>query len=274
MSGTKRKEPPELKELCHDALAEGVLMKHDGLPESWLAMFKEHPAAWKQLQEAVLAPDGRYAYDGRGFTEESTVFVYWCTRPYNHEHRYHREIYSQFVAPATGLPKWLFILLAAYLELWGFYPEEDGSTHPVDAMGSYEFVFKHPEDVAEVWKGICERLPEDKDDCKAIKLLHNMFVALDAEAGVGLYVELESKLSVDVVEIALDLEGTIRSNRDAVADVITEALYNPTLLNANAVSKIEKAHEKANRVANYFRAPALSLHFDYERWNRARPPYN
>ena len=267
---TRRKAPTALVELCHDTLAEGVLMKHDGLPESWLAMFKEHPAAWKQLQEAVLAPDGRYAIDGRGFTEESTVFVYWCTRPYNHELRYHREICSHFVAPAAGLPKWLFILLDTWLALWPFHPYE-GYYYPLDAMGSYGFVFKHPEDVADVWKGICERLPENEDDCKAIKLLHDMFVALHAEAGGGLYVELESKLSMGMAEIALDLEGAIKSNRDAVADVITEALHSPALLNRIVMQRIEEAHKEANQVANYFRAPALSLHFDYERWNLARP---
>ena len=267
---TKRKAPAALVELCHDTLAEGVLMKHNGLPESWLAMFKEHPAAWKQLQEAVLAPDWRYSMYGRGFTEESTVFVYWCARLPDWEHRYYREMHSQFVAPATGLPKWLFILLKTHLELWPFHPD-DSDSYPVDAMGSYDFVFGHPEEVAEVWKGICERLPEDEDDCEAIKLLHDMFVALDAEARDGLYVELESKLSMSMAEIALNLEGTIKSNRDAVADVITEALHSPALLNRIVMQRIEKAHEEANRVANYFRAPALSLHFDYERWNRARP---
>ena len=73
--GTKRKSPPDLAELCHDALADGVLAKHDGLPESWLAMFKAHPAAWAQLQTAVLAPDKRYLSGGRELTEESTVFI-------------------------------------------------------------------------------------------------------------------------------------------------------------------------------------------------------
>ena len=74
-----------------------------------------------------------------------------------------------------------------------------------------------------------------------------------------------------MADIALDLEGTIKSNRDAVADVITEALYSPALLNRIVMQRIEKAHEEANQVANYFRAPALSLHFDYERWNQVRP---
>ena len=51
MSTTKR--PRELAELCHDALAEGVIQKHDGLPASWLERFQEDDRVMAQLTTLV-----------------------------------------------------------------------------------------------------------------------------------------------------------------------------------------------------------------------------
>ena len=278
--GTKRKSPPALAELCHDALAEGVLARHDGLPESWIAMFKAHPAAWAQLQQAVLAPNEHFICDGRELTEESTVFVSWCTGPANflardgHDHFLYDN--DQFVAPAAALPKSLFFLLQARLKMW---PPDGSQSHARDGTGGYSFVFRHPEDVVEVWKEICERLPNedhspdaDSSDCGvADKAMLDIFLAVSYESDEGDLVDvLAEKLSLDPVVVAVHIETTIRSNRNAAADVITEALHNPSLL-WSAVCEVEIDHANNNRAASYFRAPALSLHFDFTHWNDRRP---
>lgn len=269
--GTKRKSPAALVDLCHDTLAEGVLVKHDGLPESWLRMFKAHPAAWTQLQEAVLAPDKRYLLNGRELTEESTVHMSWRDRPYDNEDAYYVETHAQFVAPAAGLPKWLFVLLQARLKLI----TSDG----VDGTGGHYFLFKHPEDVAEVWKELCIYLPTDNGylsyanspDGRAVdKAMLDLFLALEEASRTGLHDQLAKALRVDVVEVATNLESTIKSTRNIVADIITEALYDPKLLDVEWANTLDGTHREANRAANYFRAPALSLHFDYTRWYVAR----
>lgn len=273
--GTKRKEPPPLKELCHDTLAEGVLVKHDGLPESWLAMFKAHPAAWAQLQEAVLAPNEHFYLYGRELTEESTAFVSWRTGPRG-TNDYFLYDNDQFWAPAAALPKFLFLLLQARLKMW---PPEGSHSHSRDGTGGYSFAFRHPEEVVEVWKEICEHLPDedhspraDSSDCGvADKAMLDIFLALSYEDSKENLVDvLAAKLSLDPVEVAAHIETTIRSNRDAVADIITEALYDPDLLwSVVCEAEIDLAHD--NREANYFRAPALSLHFDFARWRDVRP---
>lgn len=271
---TKRKSPAALVELCHDALAEGVLAKHDGLPESWLAMFKAHPAAWAQLQEAVLAPNEHFRFYGRELTEESTAFVSWRTGPRGIDD-YFLYDNGQFLAPAAALPKFLFLLLQARLRM----PPGGSHSRSRDGTGGYSFVFRHPEEVAEVWKEIGEHLPDeghsphaDSSDCGvADKAMLDIFLALSYEDSEEDLVDvLAAKLSLDPGEVAVHIETTIRSNRDAVADVITEALHDPELL-WSAVCNIEMDIEKDNREANYFRAPALSLHFDFARWRDARP---
>ncbi len=69
------KTPRKLMELCHDALAEGVLAAHDGkLPASWIDMFKANPAAWQQLTDAVTAAPYSHEAD-RPFGPESIVHI-------------------------------------------------------------------------------------------------------------------------------------------------------------------------------------------------------
>ena len=80
-----------------------------------------------------------------------------------------------------------------------------------------------------------------------------------------------AKLSLNPNEVAVHIETTIRSNRDAVADVIAEALYHPDLLDVNWANTLDAKNREANQAANYFRAPALSLHFDYTHWRNVRP---
>jgi len=264
--GTKRKAPAALVELCHDTLAEGVLVKHDGLPESWLAMFKAHPAVWAQLQKEVLAPEKRLVPYGRELTEESTVLISYRCTPWDTEDHYYREEHHQFVTPASALPKWLFVLMKLSLEI---APVE----LRVDGTGGNGFVFRRPADVAEEWKEIYTVISNDDvfwDDLDEQRLryeaLHDMFVALNEGTGGDLYMAMEEKLSMDVAEIALDLERTIKSNRDAFAHVITNALHHPILLEPDWAATLNQQHRVANRKANYFRAPALSLHIDYSRW--------
>jgi len=268
--GTKRKAPAALVELCHDALAEGVLVKHDGLPESWLAMFKAHPAAWAQLQKEVLAPEKRLVPYGRELTEESTVLISYRRTPWDTEDQCYRDEHYQFVTPASALPKWLFVLMKLSLEIAPVDLRVDGT-------GGNAFVFRRPADVAEVWKEIRTLIfnddvfPDDLDEQRLrYEALHDMFISLNDETGGDLYMALEEKLFMDVVEIALDLERTIKSNRDAFADVITDALHHPILLESDWADTLNQEHRVVDRKATYIRAPALSLHFDYARWYDAQ----
>lgn len=253
--------PAALAELCHDALAEGVLAKHDGLPESWLAMFKAHPTAWAQLQKAVLAPTARHGFrTTRELTMESTAFVSWY---HDFSNNGLLEERGNVVAPVTALPKWLFLLLKARLNVYTW----DDAHEFVDSTGTYSFVFKHPFDIARRWKEVCDDLPEDG----AHKIVHDMFVALDTESPVDLYGALAHELSMSEHEIASNLEDTIKSNLGAAAIAINETLEDGAF-GAEDVSIIEVDQQTANREANYFRAPALSLHFDWTRWGEDRFP--
>jgi len=269
--GTKRKSPAALTELCHDVLAEGVLANHDGLPESWLAMFKAHPAAWAQLQKEVLAPDQRNLLDGRELNEESTVFISWHDRLWDYDHHFYREEHGQFVAPATGLPKWLFILLQAHIRII--------LSDDPDGTGGHVFQFRHPEDVAAVWKELCiwllddDALPDAQSpDGRAVdKAMCDIFDALDDSLQFGLYRDLERTLSMDMAYICDNFESVVKSNREKVAHLITEALHTAYLADFNWADALDRRHRDANRAANYFRAPALSLHFDYARWHDVRP---
>ena len=254
-----------LAELCHDALAEGVLAKHDGLPESWLAMFKAHPAAWAQLQKAVLAPTARLFPTTRELTMESTAFVSWY---HDFSNNGLGEERGNVVVPVTDLPEWLFLLLEARLNVY----TGEGYDAPVfvDSTGAYSFVFKHPYDIARRWKEVCDHLPED--EARACEIVHDMFVTLDTESPVDLFDALARELSMSEHEIALNLEDTIKSNLGAAAAVISETLEDGTLFDAGDLSMIEVDQQTANREANYFRAPALSLHFDWTRWGEDRLP--
>lgn len=109
------KTPAPLTELCHDALATGVLELHGGLPRTWLKMFKKHRAAWKQLQKAVCESMGRQE---QWLTEESTVMILYYDRYPEH----FPQQYRAFSVPAKALPRWLYELLAAYFKAMYFKP--------------------------------------------------------------------------------------------------------------------------------------------------------
>jgi hypothetical protein len=49
----EEKKPRTLAEYCHDALCEGTIEKHDGLPESWLERFQEDDRVMAQLTTLV-----------------------------------------------------------------------------------------------------------------------------------------------------------------------------------------------------------------------------
>ena len=106
--------PPPLANLCHRALAKGVLELHNGLPDDWLKMFRKHPAAWKQLNEAVLKPMGRQE---DWLTKESTVMLV-CSELIRGT-----GVPEAVLVPASALPEWLFQLLAHYFKAWFFSDE-------------------------------------------------------------------------------------------------------------------------------------------------------
>ena len=131
------------------------------------------------------------------------------------------------------------------------------------------FKFRHPEDVAEVWKELCIWLPGndecDRPDGRAVdKAMRDIFNALEESLRSGVYSELERKLSIDMLEICDNFESVVKAHRDTVADVITEALHTDYLLDVNWADALNHSLRDANRAANFFRAPAVSLHFDYD----------
>ena len=144
-----RATPPPLANLCHRALIEGVLQLHDGLPDDVLALLQKHPAAWKQLTEAVLRPRGRLEVSHK-MTKDSTLLLvldgrdrlpgYSCLQDYT------------TLVPASELPEWLFLLLAFYIEAMAY---TDADEHDVFlekcGMGAYEIDLTSDSDVVSLY---------------------------------------------------------------------------------------------------------------------------
>lgn len=140
--------PAPLASLCHDALAKGVLEAHNGLPDSWLALFQKHPAAWAQIEKRVLCPRGRP--DPHWLTKDSTVLVVYdrtvaepdvetAFRQKNH------------LLPASALPEWLFKLLASWSESL-FYSDEWSFSYPLQCgLGGYRIALEREDHAFELY---------------------------------------------------------------------------------------------------------------------------
>lgn len=148
--------PKPLMALCHDALAEGVLAKHDGqLPESWIEMFKAHPAAWEQLTDAVTAAPWKREED-RPFGPDATVHIsmtYFAAAAMDEADRLASD---DDVVRADELPTWFFHLLHAWLRANRLCPVSDGSPSSchvhVGASGGIELAFSCPRDVSQLYR--------------------------------------------------------------------------------------------------------------------------
>ena len=135
-------------ELCHDALAEGVLEQHGGLPPSWLALFKAHPEAWQQLTDAVVASEGGKGPLGPHSTISITVIheAPWTGSNAEGIHR-SGDFYTMLV-PLTALPRWFAILLNAYIESAKATP---GANLQVDGNGGYHIKLGEMSNATTMW---------------------------------------------------------------------------------------------------------------------------
>jgi len=209
-----RSTPAPLTELCHDALATGVLELHDGLPPTWIKMFKKHPAAWKQLEVEVCKSMGRQE---KWLTKASNVVILY----YDSEAESFPCKYRAFSLPATALPHWLYELLFAYFKALYFEPFYRG--HHLDmlkcGMGGYEVDFTH---CGKAWS-IYNRIETICDHAKG---------AL-AELHYGLIGRLFFELGVDVDDIYEDLiyevledaQGWWKKRKDAYKGMDHEELF-------------------------------------------------
>ena len=212
MKANKRKPPPRatpapLMELCHDALATGVLERHNGLPPTWIEMFKKHPAAWKQLQTELLKSMGRQE---EWLTETSNVMILY----YDSEPTAFPLKYRAFSLPAKALPEWLYELLHAYFKALCFKPFY--SRHQdLDkcGMGGYEVDFTQS---GKAWE-IYNRIESICDHAKgALGELHDGVIGrLFFELGVDMD-DIYDDLIHEEVE---DAQGRRREVKDEYKDM-------------------------------------------------------
>jgi hypothetical protein len=140
--------PLPLTELCHDALAKGVLEKHEGLPPSWLALFKAHPDAWQQLTDAVLATEKGPL--GPHSTIMFTV-VYEIPGTGNSNGLDCETDFYTILVPLTALPHWFAILLNAYIESVHATP---GASLEPDCNFGYQIKIGEMNNVSNLWEAI------------------------------------------------------------------------------------------------------------------------
>ena len=262
-----RSTPAPLMELCHDALATGVLERHDGLPPTWIKMFKKHPAAWKQLEAELLKSMGRQE---EWLTETSNVMILY----YDSEPECFPQKYRAFSLPAKALPEWLYQLLHAYFKALYFKPFY--SCHPdllKCGMGGYEVDFTQS---GKAWE-IYNRIESVCDHAKgALAELHD-----------GLIGRLFFELGVDVDDIYEDLihetvedaQGPRREVKDEYKDMDHEELFKEFPdetrdavhkaldhaedwgLDMQWADNLFEEHAKLNAEKNIIRPPFATLYF-------------
>ena len=111
-----------LAELCHDALAQGVIAQHDGLPESWIKLFGNNDNVMRQLRELFVRsgdPDRETM-----LCKTSLVGIKAIVK--GGKDKWDHDLYrwAHWQVPAERLPKWLFALLDAYFQGL-FYTDSD-----------------------------------------------------------------------------------------------------------------------------------------------------
>jgi len=140
--------PAAMQELCHDALATGVLEKHEGLPDSWLKLFKEHANAWDQLKAAVLNDP---ALDKVRFTRDSYVAVTILCEDV---------MYNTVTVPAHALPTWFCTLLKGYWDARADFCYSSYMRHDftqTDGNGGTKMMFANAGDVIKLWADVCDK---------------------------------------------------------------------------------------------------------------------
>tara|TARA_B100001094_G_scaffold32388_1_gene26853 strand:+ start:1149 stop:1970 length:822 start_codon:yes stop_codon:yes gene_type:complete len=196
MSTTKR--PRELAELCHDALAEGVIQKHDGLPASWLERFQEDDRIMAQLQTLVMESDTREDVLKKNSLVTMVVMnsgLLSCLRMWQVE--------------AGHLGHWQYALLEAYFQgmQWSeiaFNPEED-TTPEHEPLGGYQIGWD-ADDLKRMWgdlvrwhHGYCHR----RRSSMYVELTHMLLECF----GVDIKTQYDSAMQVYLTDSPTFFDG-------------------------------------------------------------------
>lgn len=247
---------PPMIELCHDALARGVLEQHGGLPPSWIELFKAHPAAWQQLTDQVL--DSKR---DKGPFEPSSiisiVFVQPAFEPGCIRGEWHESEFFTVLAPGTVLPRWFAILLHAYVESVLATP---GQSLPVDGNGGHRIRIGCAGHVASMWDVLC-------DDCRVDRILKTTRLELFDAFQLDVRRELEEEIAFEAAEgnpLTDDDDMEILEMFEGrAAEVLRDHINdNACEMNLDWFDKVKREHEGSyERYA--LRAPHVSLLLDW-----------
>jgi hypothetical protein len=258
------KTPAPLTELCHDALATGVLELHGGLPPTWLKMFKKHRVAWRQLQKAVRESMGRQE---EWLTEESTVMILY----YDRDPEHFPQQYRAFPVPAKALPRWLYELLAAYFKAMYFKPYY--SVHPdleKCGMGGYQVDMTLNGKACRMYDRILSILDDDLHD----ELVERLFEALDVDVD-RIYDHLiyetvvdeqgEENTALKEEYEGMDHKALFSEFPDETRKAVHEALDDAQEWNLDVqwVDSLYDEHAERNAKRNLIRAPFATLYFAF-----------
>ena len=162
-------QPKPLMELCHDALAQGVLAKHGGkLPQSWIDLFKAHPAAWEQLTETVTAASYASEKD-RPFGPESIVHVVmsYLGEDLFGDMEHQRPEFVMRAVRADDLPRWFYHLLEGWMRITAI-DKEASDWRIVGASGGLHLQFNTPSCVELLYNLICDTAENEGGECESI----------------------------------------------------------------------------------------------------------
>lgn len=241
-----------MAELCHDALAKGVLALHNGLPPSWLDLLKAHPAAWDQITQEVLATPFKAE-----LTYESGIAI-TGVEDVGGDMVSEFEITSTIV-PASALPKWFFILIKADLEL-----DQRLSHHERDGNGGYMLNVYDKEHIASYWHTVCDRFGANPIADAAMLALFDAFqldvrveladelAELAAGASLGSAMALEDDLEI--------LKHWDRRAHDIIYEHVCDGASE---MRAGWLKEVVELHKDDNFKASYVKAPHVSLQLDW-----------
>jgi hypothetical protein len=175
MSTPATKRPRALAELCHDALAEGVIAKHGGLPPSWLERFREDDAVMAQLRTLVLESTTRED----ALREDSLVTIIV-------QYPSHSVALGWWQMFAGHLGGWQFKLLETYFQGLKWYtndvidPEDDlAPMH--DPLGGYRIDWDE-DDWMPMWEHLVRwHLRDDVFSPMYTELTHTLLDAFEID---------------------------------------------------------------------------------------------
>ena len=158
-------QPKPLMELCHDALAQGVLARHGGkLPQSWIDLFKASPAVWEQLTAAPYASE-----KDRPFGPESIVHVVvsYLDEDFGGDFEHQRPEFVMRAVRADDLPRWFYYLLEGWMRITAIN-KEASDWRTVGASGGIDLRFNTPTGVELLYNVICDTAENEGGECDMI----------------------------------------------------------------------------------------------------------